>query len=137
MKIKTKFFGEIDVDENKIIKFHDGIPGFEVNRNFVILDIADSSFKCLQSIEEQHVCLLLADPFEYFHDYEIDLQDEDVAALGINSVQDVQVYTVVAFHEEKVTTNLVAPIIINTRQLKGKQIVFSGTEYSIRQEIKC
>jgi len=137
MKIKTKFFDEIDIDENRIIKFPDGIPGFEDNRSFVILDIADCSFKCLQSIEEQHVCILLADPFEYFKDYEIDIEDEDVAALGITSVEEVKAYTVVAFHDEKITTNLIAPIIINTKQLKGKQIVFSGTEYSIRQEIKC
>jgi flagellar assembly factor FliW len=137
MRIKTKFFDEVEIDDNRMIVFPDGIPGFEENKSFVILDIADCSFKCLQSTEEQHVCMLLANPFDYFKDYDIDIEDEDVAALGITSIDDVQVYTVVAFHEEKVTTNLVAPIIINVSQLKGKQIVFSGTEYSIRQELKC
>lgn len=137
MRIETKFFGEIEIDEDKIISFSDGIPGFEENKKFVILDIADLNFKCLQSTEEKHVCLLLANPFEYFKDYDINIEDEDVTALGITSVHEVQVFTVVAFHDNKMTTNLVAPIIINTNNLKGKQIVFSGTEYSIRQEIKC
>lgn len=88
-------------------------------------------------MDESYVCLLLINPFDYFKDYEIDIGDEDVVALGIQSVEDVQVYTVVAFHDEKVTTNLIAPIVINVKEFKGKQIVFSGTEYSIRQEIKC
>lgn len=137
MRIKTKFFGEIEIDEKGIISFSDGIPGFEEIKSFVILDIADCKFKCLQSTKEQHVCLLLADPFDYFKDYDINIEDEDIAALGITSDKEVNLYTVLAFHEERVTTNLVAPIIINTRLHKGKQVVLSGTEYSIRQEIKC
>lgn len=137
MRIKTKFFGEIEINEEKIISFPDGIPGFEEYKKFIILDPEDCRYKCLQSVDESYVCLLLINPFDYFKDYEIDIGDEDVAALGIQSVEDVQVYTVVAFHDEKVTTNLIAPIVINVKEFKGKQIVFSGTEYSIRQEIKC
>lgn len=137
MRIKTKFFDEVDTDDYKIITFDDGIPGFDDYKSFIVLEIEDCTFKCLQSIDDRHVCLLLANPFEYFKDYEIDIEDEDVTALGIKSISDVEVYTVVAFHEQKATTNLLAPIIINRSKLKGKQIVFSGTEYSIRQEIKC
>jgi len=30
MLLKTKHFGEINIDESKIIEFKDGIPGFEL-----------------------------------------------------------------------------------------------------------
>ncbi|HCA70015.1 MAG TPA: flagellar assembly protein FliW, partial [Lachnospiraceae bacterium] len=37
MRIKTKHFGEIDLDENKIINFENGILGFEDYKKYTLL----------------------------------------------------------------------------------------------------
>jgi flagellar assembly factor FliW len=74
MKIETKFFGEIEIDKNSILNFEHGIPGFEDLNKFILLDIKDNeTLKCLQSIEETQICLLMISPWKYFKDYEIQL----------------------------------------------------------------
>jgi flagellar assembly factor FliW len=138
MKIITKFFGEIDVDENNIINFDEGIPGFENFKSFIVLDMDEkSSLKCLQSIKNVDICLILIAPWDYFYDYEIELSDEEQNELGIKRQEDVAVYNVITIRKDKITANLTAPIVINTLNMKGKQIILSNTKYKLRQEIKC
>lgn len=138
MKIKTKFFGEIDVDENNIINFVEGIPGFEDFKSFIVLDIDEkNSLKCLQSTESKDVCLILISPWDYFYDYEIELSDKEQKELEIKKQEDVSVYNVITIRNDKITANLTAPIVINTLNMKGKQIILSNSKYNLRQEIKC
>lgn len=138
MLVNTKFFGEIEIDEKSILNFEEGIPGLEDNHRFVMLDVdSKTSIKCLQSIDNSTLCLIITSPWDYFHDYEIELYDDDIEKLGIKSENDVVVYNVLTVHDEKMTVNLVAPIVINIDNNKAKQIVFSNLKYNIRQEIPC
>lgn len=138
MIIDTKFFGEIDIDENKIIYFKEGIPGFEDFKKYILLDIDDaSSLKCLQSIDYKDICLVVTNPFEYFKDYEIELSDNEINELELKDANDTAVFNVLTIRENKITVNLVAPIVINVLNMKGKQIILTNTNYNLRQEIKC
>lgn len=138
MKIKTKFFGEVEIEENSIISFEHGLPGFEYLKDFVLLDSEDlPKFRCLQSIEESSICLLLLSPWDYFKDYQIELSDEEIRELDVRQEYDISVYNVVNVRQDKITTNLAAPIIINVINNRGKQIILTDTKYSIRQEIPC
>jgi len=138
MRINTRFFGEIDIDENVIMEFNKGIPGFEELTKFALLDIEDNqSLKCLQSIEESSVCLMAITPWQYFKDYEIKLSDEEIEQLEIENQDEVSVYNIITVRQDKITANLVAPIIINVIKNKGIQIILSDTQYKIRQEIPC
>ena len=138
MIIKTKFFGEVEADEKEKINFPHGIPGFEEYKSFVLLDIeGKEDLKCLQSTDEISVCLLLILPWNYFSDYELELSDEEIKELEIESYSEVAVYNVLTVKEDRITANLMAPIVINVIKNKGKQIIFSGTKYSLRQEIPC
>ncbi|EYE88777.1 flagellar assembly protein FliW [Fervidicella metallireducens AeB] len=137
MKISTKFFGEIELEDSQIITFKRGIPGFENEKKFVLLDIEDTNFKCIQSINDKDVCLLLISPWDYIKDYEIELSDEEIKELELTSHEQVMVYNVVTIRENKITANFLAPIIINIINNNGKQIILTDSKYSIRQEIKC
>jgi flagellar assembly factor FliW len=138
MIINTKFLGDIEITSEQIIKFENGIPGFEDLTEFAVLDfIENNSIKCLQSIKEKDICLIMINPWDYFHDYEIELNDEEKQELDLKTHTDVIVYNILSVREDMITTNLVAPIIINVRNNKGKQIILSNTKYSIRQEILC
>lgn len=137
MQILTKFFGDINVDNNDIIYFEEGIPGLEEYKNYVILNIEDSNIKCLQSIDEKEICLLLINPWDYFKDYEIELSSKDINLLEINSYEDVLVYNVITIRDDKITVNLLAPIVINVKNNKARQVILNEKKYSIRQEIPC
>ena len=138
MKVKTKFFDEIDIDAKTIINFDEGIPGFEDYKNYLVLDIDEKSgLECLQSTENMDVCLILISPWDYINDYKIELSDEELKELGILKQEDVDVFNVVTIKKDKITANLTAPIVINTLNMKGKQIILSNSKYELRQEIKC
>jgi flagellar assembly factor FliW len=137
MNVKTRFFGEIEIQENRIIYFDRDIPGLEEYRKFILLDITESNLKCLQSIDEKELCLILISPWDYFKDYEIELSDDEMMQLGIKDQMNVAVYNPVTIRENKITANLVAPIIINIIKNTARQIILQNTKYCIRQEIPC
>ncbi|SHE36096.1 MULTISPECIES: flagellar assembly protein FliW [Caloramator] len=137
MQISTKFFGDLNINNNDIINFEDGIPGLEEYKNYVILNIEDSNIKCLQNIDEKEICLLLINPWDYFKDYEIELSNEEINLLGINGYEDVLVFNVMTIRDDKITVNLLAPIVINVKNNKAKQVILNEKKYSIRQEIPC
>lgn len=137
MKIETKYFGEIEVDENLLIKFEEGIPGFEYLKEFALIDIENKSYKCIQSIKEKNICLLAIYPWDYFKDYEIKLSDSEIEYLEIEDEKQVLVFNVITAREKNITANLVAPIVINIKNKKAKQIILPNTKYSLREVIKC
>lgn len=138
MKIQTKFFGEIDIDGHKILNFKHGIPGFEGLKKFILLDIEENEYlKCLQSIEDKNISFLVTSPWNYFKDYEIELSGDEIKELDINDERNVMIYNIVTVRENKITTNLVAPVVVNVINNRAKQIILSNTKYNIRQEIAC
>lgn len=137
MIVKTKFFGDIEIDSNLIINFENGIPGFDDLKEYTIIDIEDRNYKCIQNIEKQEICLLVISPWDYFEKYEINLLDEDVKDLDIKDQSEALVFSILTAREGKITTNLIAPIVINIRTRKAKQIILTNSKYSIREEIKC
>lgn len=138
MKIETKFFDEVEIEEENIIIFEAGIPGFEDYKKYIVMDInPNSNLKCIQSIEDKNVCLIITSPWNYFKDYEFELSDEEIAELEIEQESDVAVFNVLTFRESKITANLVAPIIINVIKNKGRQIILQNAKYDVRQELPC
>ncbi len=136
MKIDTKFFGEIVIDESSIIKFQGGIPGFEALEGYTLLDLEGKKFRCLQSIDDKEICFLVINPWDYFKEYEISLSDSETNELEIKDQKQVLVFNILTVHGSNITTNLSAPIIINVLNNKGKQIVLTNSKYSIREIVE-
>ena len=91
-KIKSRVLGEIEVDEATQLNFNGSILGFEEYNDFYILDNGsdkDSVFKILQSSENEDLSWIVLSPFTAFPDYELDVHDEDVKSLNIESEKDV------------------------------------------------
>lgn len=138
MIIETKFYGKIEVEDNRIINFKNGIPGFENLNSFALIDIENNTnLKFLQSLEKKDVCLIIVSPWDFFKDYEVYLSDDELKELEINNENDVLIFNVITVREKVITVNLVAPIIINVINKNAKQIILSESKYSIRQEISC
>lgn len=137
MKIQTALLGELEVDENYILNFTEGIPAFEEEKQFVLLPMDEKGpFYYLQSIKNEDLCLLLAEPFVFFPHYEIEVADEELHQLGIDN-SSMLVYVVLNVPDDfKLTTaNLLAPIIINPENKKAMQYIAVNTKYTTRHYI--
>lgn len=139
MQIDTTRFGIMQINEKLVIVFPDGIPGFEHTRRFVIIPVEGSgNMHWLQAVEEPALALLVIDPFKYFQDYKCELSAADIAKLEITDQKDALVLTTVTVPRNNpagATTNLVAPIVINTKINKAFQIILNNSNYSTRHSL--
>ena len=138
MQLNTLRFGIVEVDEEKMIIFNDGIPGLEQFRKYALLQFEDSyPIVWLQSVEDTGICLPVLDTFKVLPEYVFDIDEADVKALELNSPDELHVVSVVVIPEDiqGMTVNLAAPIIINTVTGNAKQVVLSGSEYNVRAPV--
>ncbi len=139
MLLHTKHFGEIEIEESSIIRFDEGLPGFENLREFTLIGNGDetSPFKWMQCVNEPQVAFAIANPFMIVKDYDFELPDVEAARLGIKSQEDLAVYSIVVVPEDltKISMNLKAPLIINSRTNKGEQIILDTDKYAVRHYI--
>lgn len=139
MIIKTTHFGEIEINEEKILDFEEGIPGFEDVHRFGIINSEDpeSLFRWIQAIETPNLAFALIDPFAVKKDYDFELKDEEARSLGIEDSTQIAVFAIVVIPEDtkKISMNLKAPIIINMVNKKAAQVVLDTDEYTVRHFI--
>jgi len=136
MKLNTKHFGELEIEEDKIIIFPKGIPGFIEYTQYAIIndEEADSPFCWLQSVEEPNLAFTLVNPFLIYPDYKPNLSEIEVAKLGQGEPEDYSILSIALIPEdvEKMTANLMAPIVINLKSKKAMQIIQDGEEYPVK-----
>lgn len=138
MKINTDRFGEVEIDESKVICFYKGIIGFENYHRFVILDLLENSpFKWLQSLKDPALAFVICDPWHFFRDYAPEIADEEKQELEIDSDSDIMLITIATVPGDisNTTLNLLSPILINARKMIGNQIILYGSEYQLKHKI--
>ena len=138
-KIYTSRFGEIEVDEKKIVHFKDGIPAFEDEHEFVILPYEeDSPYYFMQSLRSPDLAFLLTIPFLFFNDYTFELDDATVKELDIKASENVFYYTMITIPNGSIrymTANLVAPIVLNGANMQAKQVVLEKSNYTTKHRL--
>lgn len=138
MKINTEIFGEIEIDEKDIVTFPEGLLGFEEERKFIIISMEEGTqFSWLQSIQTPELSFVIMDPFFAFPDYDIIIPKKVQEKLEIKDEKDVLIYSMVVIPEnmEKMTTNLLGPIIINVNRKLGKQVILDDNRYTTKHFI--
>ncbi|MFW2487071.1 flagellar assembly protein FliW [Clostridium chromiireducens] len=138
MKFISKVHGEMKYEENDIVTFNKGIPGFNDLKKFILLDLDEyEPFKLLQSLEDDEISLILTSPYEFFNDYEIKLSEDTVENLEIQSSEQVMILTTVTLNSDvkKITTNLQGPIVINTSNNIGEQIILDNAKYKVKSPL--
>ncbi len=128
-------FGQIEYKEEEVITFDKGLPGFEEKHQFIIIqsDTKDP-FAFLQSLQTPELALVIANPFPFYPEYEFDLNEQSKEELEIQAPEDVTVWGILSIPEEyqKTTINLKAPVIINVKNRKGKQVILNDNRYEIK-----
>ncbi len=138
MKFISKVHGEMQYEENNIITINKGIPGFNDLKKFILLDLQEyEPFKLLQSLEEDEISLIVTSPYEFFNDYEIKLGEETIKNLNVHSPEEVMILTTVTLNSDvkKITTNLQGPIVINTYNNFGEQIILDNSNYRVKSPL--
>lgn len=138
MVIETKYLGKMDIDEEKIILFENGIPGFIDEKEFIILDIPGNDLlQLLQSLRSPHLAFFIANPHQFDQSYHFILPESVLEALQITTEEEVIILSIMTINEpfHTSTINLQAPIIINYRTRLGKQIILNEERFSMKTAI--
>ncbi len=131
VKISTTRFGEIDIEENKIISFPMGIPGFPHLKRYVLLDYKDP-IKWLHAVDDPDIAFIVTEPFGLFPDYSLTVEDDVEEFLEIKDLADTAILVILNVADNRLNANLKAPIIVNSSKLKATQIILEDDRYSFR-----
>ncbi|MCQ2537987.1 MAG: flagellar assembly protein FliW [Lachnospiraceae bacterium] len=140
MLVKTRYFGEVELEEEKILTFDRGIIGFERLRRFTLIynseKGSDTSITWLQSIEEPSMALPVINPSTVLNDYTPNVADELLDPIGELTGDNTCIFVTLTVPSDitKMTTNLKAPIIINADTKKGCQVI-AENDYPVKYNI--
>ncbi len=134
MKLMTQKFGEIEIPDNKIITMIKPILGFESLTKFCLVENEEMlPFLWLQAIEEGSVSFIVVNPKVLFNDYNIEVNKIELAEIEIQDVKSVETYVIATIPDDpmKMSVNLQGPILINTENNFGKQLVLVNSKYQV------
>lgn len=141
MVIKTKCFGDVDIAQEKIIRFEKGLMGFEEYKDFTILfdseKKAGKTIMWLQSVEEQGLALPVVDPLIISEKYDPLVEDELLSSIGEIDNDDLLILVTLTVPSDitKMTANYKAPIIINAGTLRGVQLIAENEDYLVKHPV--
>lgn len=141
MLIKTKCFGEVDIAQEKIIRFENGLMGFEEFKEYTILfdseKEAGKTIMWLQSLSEQSLAIPVVDPMLITEKYDPIVEDELLASVGEIKEDDMLILVTLTVPSDitKMTANYKAPIIINAGTLKGVQLIAENDDYMVKHPV--
>lgn len=142
MLVKTRFFGEVDIEDEKILTFDNGIMGFEdMKRWTLIYDIEKGSegpISWFQSLDMAELALPVINPYTVTAIYEPVVEDELLKPLGEFKDEELVTLLTITIPSEdpsKTTANFRAPILINPVNRKGIQVIVNNEDYPIKFSI--
>jgi flagellar assembly factor FliW len=138
MLIHTVNFGNLEVPEDKVITFKEGLPGFPQIHRFAVLELDElKPFQYLQALDDPPIALFVINPFLVDPTYEFRLTDSDMEDVQSTNSAELAVYAVATIPENPnhATLNLMAPIVINDRDRCGKQVILHESKYTVKHPL--
>lgn len=136
MKLLTKYFGEIEYQEEDILTFPKGLFAFEEETEFLLLPFSGSSgtLLCLQSTATPQLAFVVMNPFSLDGTYAPVLQPEELEALGVRDSTELCYYVLCGVKNpvSSSTVNLQCPIAINDGTRQCMQVILEGDRYGMR-----
>lgn len=135
LKVLTRDFGEIEAEQNNIIEFKHGLPGFEELKEFLLIPLSeDSPFMVIQSLDDVEVAFTVIEPGNFISDYKFEISDNVEEELEISSIEDILVLNIITLQEKlkESTVNLSAPLVININKNLGRQVILDDKRYELK-----
>jgi flagellar assembly factor FliW len=141
MKLETKIFGEVEISDEKILNFENGIIGFPDLKHFVLLHDEDkgkeAGIRFLQSVEEPGFAMPVMDPLVVNPDYEPEVSEELLKDVGNITADNILVLVTVTVPADlkKMSVNLQGPFVINVDEKKGCQVILESGNYPVKYPV--
>ncbi len=139
--VSTVRFGEVTVPGNQVLEMSSPILGFAASKHYCILPPAggeESPFRWLQSMDDDRLAFVVVNPFDFFPDYDIEIPTPDQRELELETTEECAVLAIVTIPEanpKALTANLVAPLVINARTKRARQVVLYESGYTTRHHL--
>jgi flagellar assembly factor FliW len=133
MKVETTRFGPLEVPDEAVLQFPEGLIGFEACTRYAIVDRQDEKpVWWLQSLDKPQVAFILTEPRSVVPGYRPEIARTDLDALDLASSDEAELHVmlVVAGSPKEITANLLGPLVINPRRRLGKQVILHSGGYS-------
>ena len=140
MKAKTRFFGKVEIEDEKIISFEQGLIGFPDLRRFTLIYDKEKkdgrTISWLQSMDEPEIAFPVMDPLTVCPDYNPNVEEEMLKSLGDLTEENLFVLVTVTVPKdiEQIAVNLKAPIVINVEAKRGSQLIVED-DYPVKYKI--
>lgn len=123
VQFETSRFGVLEVEEERIINFPDGLLGFPDIRRYVLMDYKDTPLKWLQAVDDPDLAFIVTEPAVLFPDYKVRLDPATRQYLKLEKDEDLAVLMIIRVEGEQVIANLQGPLFLNAGSMLGAQIV--------------
>ena len=125
MLFQSNLLGQVTVDENTVLNFPNGLPGFESCQRFKLFhEEGKPTVFWLQSVDDAALMFPVVAPEQLDLEYQIELSDEDCAQIELKDVADAVVAVIIyrdAAQDGKIAANTHSPVIFNLKSRKGMQ----------------
>ena len=131
-------FGTVVIDESIVLAFGQGMIGFPEQRRYAILkQREDSVFMWLHAVDDPSLAFPIVLPWVFYWDYEVDLSDPDMEAIGVTRADQISIYCVVNVGADvrNATINLFSPVVINNADRHARQVINTIDGYSTRDRL--
>ena len=138
MRVTTSRFGEVELSQDDILEFSEGLLGFGQLRRFIVLDDPnDEVFAWLQSCENPGIAFPILEPELFSPAYGIEISKGDLEALHLDKQVDGRLFTIITIPNDPtlMTANMKAPILINVKKRLARQCVLQDNNLQIREPI--
>jgi flagellar assembly factor FliW len=132
LTFESSRFGTLEIQSEAVIEFPAGLIGLGGAR-YALLSTDDTSpFAWLQSIDDPDLALPITNPWLFFTDFAVDIDEAEAARIGIEDPSAVDVWVTVraAAELEGFTANLRAPILVSNG--RGFQVINDSEDASVR-----
>ena len=135
MSFLTRRFGQIEVPEEKVIRFRDGIPGLECMKRCILIKVEETlPFYWIQSVEDGDIALPVINPLIIDNTYSPSVEDSVFDELELEKEEDLLVVNVAVIPQDvtKMTANMAAPLLINIEKNLGRQVILDNPGWQMR-----
>jgi len=140
---RTRYFEALDYTEDSVIRLPNGLPGFEQEREFILIDRPlTRPLVFVQSLRTASLCFVALPILSIDAGYRLSISGEDLDVLGLDPSRqphvgnDVACLAIIAIGEDRLmTANLLSPLVINLRNCVAVQAIQPSCNYSHRHPL--
>lgn len=133
----SRQFGMIEYTPDAVVEFPEGIPAFENENRFVLIEQPESApLIFLQSLSNPDLSFASLPVNCVDPDYRLNLTPEDFQFLGSSAKEEeVLCLVILTVDKSSPTVNLMAPIVIHRQTRRARQIIQFDSGYSFRHPL--